>query len=149
MHVAVLGHSFVRGFLDHLNHRTGTQLSPAGVAHELCVSNVADTVQLLGESGARLLNDAYSLPHAALSALTPDVAILNFGSNDLASRCDALTRLHIAECVAGVEFIDGIGGKCRRAPSVCRAAPNCVTPSTASTCRGALFSAGASRQAPA
>ena len=79
----IIGHSFVKGFADHLaGQNGGVPMSDAGVAEALKVSDGVGAVRLFGVSGARVLGN-FTLPNMTLNTLQPHFAILNIGGNDL------------------------------------------------------------------
>ena len=58
----IIGHSFVKGFVDHLaGQNGGVPMSDAGVAEALKVSDGVGAVRLFGVSGARVLGN-FTLP---------------------------------------------------------------------------------------
>ena len=79
----IIGHSFVKGFAEHLARQNGgVPMSDARVAEALKVSDGVGAVRLFGVSGARVLGN-FTLPDLTLNTIQPNFAILNIGGNDL------------------------------------------------------------------
>lgn len=91
--VAVLGHSFVSSYSDHLFHNYekkgyfeayGPECFENFVAFNLSVDENVDNVYLFGQSGATVSD--YSVPRNFLSMCRPRIILLDLGTNDLVNQ---------------------------------------------------------------
>ena len=80
----VIGHSFVQGLQQHLDPTN--QATPSDFARKLSLEKIVQKFHIHGHRGACITSKSYSLPHRLLTQSKPDFAILDLGSNDLASR---------------------------------------------------------------
>lgn len=80
MAVAVIGHSFVQGLLDHLQNKKTNTIQPRNIAVSLKVNHSVKGVQLVGKRGA-LVKDLPELFER--SNINPDIVILSIGVNDI------------------------------------------------------------------
>ncbi len=84
MNVALVGHSFVSQWERKLRGSYGWQCHfDREVAGHLSVSKIVSNVFLLGRGGAR--QQMPYLPITTLKLISPDVTILDLGTNDLAN----------------------------------------------------------------
>ena len=90
--VAILGHSFVSGYKDHLKFHShhGQHLSPHEIATHFRVSNIVNEVHLCGINGAKVCEGTF-ISNDFLERIQPEVCILDIGSNDLAAGTPPLT----------------------------------------------------------
>lgn len=78
----VIGHSFVAGYLHHLqNNNGGRTLTPAQLAAHFKIKKHISSFYLVGNRGATINN---VIPRRHLREFRPNFVIIDIGSNDLA-----------------------------------------------------------------
>ena len=86
--LAILGHSFVQGTEKHLQGRYPELTGPHGCSTSLDLDKLVSEVYLLGQRGATLQQysqNMYCIPASLLDRVRPSYAIVDLGTNDLAS----------------------------------------------------------------
>jgi len=90
--VFYIGHSYVSSLADHLQNFCPSPLGPDTAANLMGISNHFGHLHLHGQSGAAILDaNSFSVPYSALHFHRPQVALLEFGSNDLARGAEPLS----------------------------------------------------------
>lgn len=80
----VVGHSFVSGLKHHLQNMYSDPITPRQLAWELKVSQLVQSVHLLGSNGKLICDSDSPISRGTLHEIQPDLCILDIGSNDLA-----------------------------------------------------------------
>ena len=81
----IIGHSFISGLNHHLANANGGRLmSPYQVAGVLEITHRFNDVVLTGTPGGKVCSYKSNLPHGALRRCRPEIAVLQYGTNDLA-----------------------------------------------------------------
>ena len=81
---AVIGQSFISGLLAHLSGRHDT-ISHHQVARKLRLHDLVSTLHLIGERGVKVTDNSFRLPLEDLNNVNPEILVMNYGTNDLAS----------------------------------------------------------------
>ena len=86
--VALIGHSFVHGTLQHLCNQSS--LNPHQISHRMRLADLISGFYMFGLPGAIITANNFSLPAHLLAPASPNYAILDFGSNDIVQLIDPL-----------------------------------------------------------
>ena len=90
MNGCVVGHSFVSGLRSHLAGRpnangTSIGLNSQDIAYRLRLEHLIDSIHLIGNRGAKIVDPNFSLPYDELLHIRPGIVIIDLGTNDLAA----------------------------------------------------------------
>ena len=81
----IIGHSFISGLNHHLaNANVGRIMTPNQVAGVLEITHRFHDVVLTGTPGGKVCSYKSNLPHGVLRSCRPEIAVLQYGTNDLA-----------------------------------------------------------------